>query len=61
MKGEWRKRGKLVGTGNAGKNSLRWDGRLRGKKLEPGRYGLRVKPAGSAPGERVKFRILRKR
>ena len=56
--GEWRRVGKLVGSGNEGQNSLRWDGRLRGRKLEPGRYAIRMQPAGSNPGERVGFRIL---
>jgi hypothetical protein len=57
--GRWRKVGRLVGTGDAGDNSLRWDGRLHGEKLEPGRYAVRIKPAGSNPGPRVGFRILR--
>lgn len=56
--GEWHKRGKLVGTGNEGENKLRWDGRLRGRELDPGRYAIRIKPAGSNAGERVGFRIL---
>jgi hypothetical protein len=57
--GRWRKIGRLVGTGNAGDNSLRWDGRLHGDKLEPGRYAVRIKPTGSNAGPRVGFRILR--
>jgi hypothetical protein len=57
--GRWRKIGRLVGTGNDGDNSLRWDGRLHGDELEPGRYAVRIKPAGSNPGPRVGFRILR--
>jgi hypothetical protein len=57
--GRWRKVGRLGGTGDAGDNSLRWDGRLHGDKLEPGRYAVRIKPAGSNPGPRVGFRILR--
>jgi len=57
--GKWRKIGRLVGTGYEGDNSLRWSGRLHGDKLEPGRYAVRIKPAGSNPGPRVGFRILR--
>ena len=59
VNGSWRKAGKIVGTGNPGDNSLRWDGRVRGRKLEPGRYAIRVQPAGSNPGPRERFRILR--
>jgi hypothetical protein len=57
--GKWRKVGRLVGTGNEGDNSLRWSGRLHGDKLVPGRYAVRMKPAGSNAGPRVGFRILR--
>ncbi len=57
--GRWRKIGRLVGTGEEGDNSLRWDGRLHGDELEPGRYAVRIQPAGSNPGPRVGFRILR--
>jgi len=56
--GKWRKVGRLVGTGHEGDNSLHWSGRLHGDKLEPGRYAVRIKPAGSNPGPRVGFRIL---
>jgi hypothetical protein len=59
VSGSWRKAGKIVGTGNVGDNRLRWDGRVRGRKLEPGRYAIRVQAAGSNPGPRVRFRILR--
>jgi hypothetical protein len=57
--GKWRKVGRLIGTGNEGDNSLRWSGRLHGDKLAPGRYAVRIKPAGSNAGPRVGFRILR--
>jgi len=56
---KWRKVGRLIGTGNEGDNSLRWSGRLHGDKLAPGRYAVRMKPAGSNAGPRVGFRILR--
>ena len=59
VRGAWRLLGMLVATGNAGDNSVRWDGRLQGRALEPGRYGLRIQPAGSAPAKLVRFRIVR--
>ena len=58
VRGRWRTLGVLVGTGSAGDNSLRWDGRLRGRALRPGGYGLRIQPAGSAPSKIARFRIL---
>ena len=56
--GAWRVVGVLVATGNQGDNRLRWDGRLKGRKLKPGRYGLRVQPDGSEPAKLVRFRIV---
>ena len=58
VRGRWRVLGVLVGAGNAGENKLRWDGRLRGRALRPGGYGLRIQPAGSAPSKLARFRIL---
>ena len=55
--GRWRVLGVLVGPGNAGENRLRWDGRLRGRALRPGGYGVRIQPAGSAPSKITRFRI----
>ena len=57
-KRSWRVLGILVTAGNAGDNSLRWDGRLGERLLRPGTYGLRIQPAGSAPSRLVRFRIL---
>ena len=57
--GTWRLVGVLVGSGNAGENFLRWDGRVGRRTLEPGRYGVRIQPAGSEPAQRVRFRIVR--
>jgi hypothetical protein len=53
----WRRVGTLVTGGVLGDNRLRWDGRVNGRVLRPGAYGLRIQPAGSAPSERVSFRI----
>jgi len=58
-RGRWRKVGVLVATGNAGDNVVRWDGRLKSHTLKPGRYRMRIQPAGSEPAKRVRFRILR--
>lgn len=57
VRGRWRTMGVLVGTGLTGDNRLRWDGRLRGRALGPGAYGLRIQPAGSAPSKITRFRI----
>jgi len=59
VRGAWRVLGVLVATGNRGDNKLRWDGRLKGRTLKPGRYGLRVQPDGSEPAKLVRFRIVR--
>jgi hypothetical protein len=56
--GVWRAAGVLVGTGNPGDNLLRWDGRVKNRKLEPGRYSVLVQPDGSEPAKRLRFRIL---
>ena len=61
VRGAWRLLGVLVGTGTAGDNSVHWDGRLKGRKLKPGRYGLRIQPVGSEPTKLVRFRIVRRR
>lgn len=58
-RGRWRKLGALVGPAGAGDNRVRWDGYIRGRALEPGRYALRLHPAGSAPSKRVRFKIRR--
>jgi hypothetical protein len=58
-RGSWRLVGTLSGTGNAGENLLRWDGRVNNRRLRPGRYRVRIQPAGSDPAERVRFRIVR--
>ena len=59
VQGAWRSLGVLVGTAHPGDNVLRWDGRLKGRLLKPGEYGLRIQPAGTDPAKRVRFRIVR--
>lgn len=58
-RGRWRRLGALVGPADVGDNRVRWDGYIRGRALKPGRYALRVHPAGSAPSKRVRFKIRR--
>ena len=58
-RGSWRLVGTLTGTGNAGENLLRWDGRVNNRRLKPGRYRVGIQPAGSHPAKRVRFRIVR--
>ena len=57
VRGHWRVLDVLVGPGNAGENRLRWDGRLNGRALRRGGYGVRIQPAGSAPSKITRFRI----
>lgn len=57
--GVWRHVGTLIATGWKGNNFVRWDGRLNGRELKPGRYGVRIQPAGSDAAERLRFRIVR--
>lgn len=57
--GSWRRIGTLVATGYKGDNFVRWDGRLKGHALKPGRYGVRIQPAGSEASDRLRFRIVR--
>jgi len=51
-------KGSFVDSGSAGANSIRFTGRLRGRKLRPGRYLLVARPAGGS-ASKVKFRIVR--
>lgn len=60
VRGAWRVLGVLVATGYLGDNRVRWDGRLKGRELKPGRYALRVQPAGSEPAKLVRFKIVRR-
>lgn len=55
--GRWRVLGVLVSNAYAGENHIRWDGRLRDRVLKPGRYGVRIQPAGSAPSRVLRFRV----
>ena len=57
VRGHWRVLGVLVAAANAGENTVRWDGRLGGRALRPGEYGVRIQPAGSAPSKITRFRI----
>jgi len=56
-------RGSFTDRGEAGQNRFRFSGRLRGRKLTPGRYRLRAlatdPAANRSSPKRVKFRIVR--
>jgi hypothetical protein len=57
-------RGRLVDQGKAGTNSFRFTGRLRGRKLRPGRYRLRCLATDRAGNtsrlKYTRFRIVRR-
>lgn len=57
-------RGAFSHRGSAGPNSFRFSGRLRGRKLRPGRYRLRAVATDAAgnrsPRKHVGFRIVRR-
>jgi hypothetical protein len=59
-----RLRGSFTHAGQPGSNSFKFTGRLRGRKLRPGRYrlvGIARDALGTAsPPERAKFRIVRR-
>ena len=58
-RGKWRVVGVLVATGKEGENILRWGGRIGDRDLKPGRYAIRIQPAGSAPAKPpLEFEIL---
>ena len=59
-RGRWRVVEVLVAAGRLGPNRVRWDGRVKGRALRPGRYGVRVQPAGSAPAKLLRFRVRRR-
>lgn len=62
VKRKWKVVGVLVATAKAGENVLRWGGLVNDRPLKPGRYALRIQPAGSAPAKpALPFRILRSR
>ena len=55
-------RGSFTRAGKAGANAFRFTGRMRKRRLAPGRYVLRAKPtAAGVTGKSVKvaFRIVR--
>ncbi|MDO8187485.1 fibronectin type III domain-containing protein [Conexibacter sp. JD483] len=54
----WRAAGSLPLNGRAGANSVRFDGRLRGRALAPGRYRLTLTPAGGSATS-VEFTVKR--
>jgi hypothetical protein len=57
-------RGGFAHQGKAGQNAFRFSGRLRGRKLRPGRYRLRAvatdKAGNKSTRKRAGFRIVRR-
>ena len=57
-------RGRFAHQGSAGANTVRFLGRLRGKRLRPGSYRLLLVPTDAAGNRgartRVRFRIVRR-
>ncbi|HEX6984177.1 MAG TPA: hypothetical protein VF170_02315, partial [Planctomycetaceae bacterium] len=60
----WRRRGQITASATAGRNSTRFSGRVRKRRLRPGRYRARLiatDPAGNSSSERrVSFTIVRR-
>jgi hypothetical protein len=56
-------RGRFTHAGNVRRNHVKFTGRLRGRKLRPGRYRLVMvavdAAANESPRKRLKFRIVR--
>jgi hypothetical protein len=52
-------RGSFTHDGAAGANSLRFSGRVGGRRLSPGRYRLTATPAGGGRAATASFRIVR--
>lgn len=48
VKKHWKRAGSFIGTGDAGANHVKWDGRLRKKPLAPGGYRLVVQTTSKA-------------
>ena len=55
-RGRWRAVGAVTGPGRKGLNSLRFDGRLGGRALPPGRYRFALSAEGGRV-ERIGFRV----
>jgi DNA-binding beta-propeller fold protein YncE len=60
VRGTYRRvRGAFTHQGSSGLNSFRFSGRLRGRRLQPGRYRLVATIPGAAAPKRTRFRIVR--
>ena len=55
----WKRVGSLRGSGLAGRNALRFGGRLGGRPLVPGSYRFLLVPDGPGRSPNVDFRVLR--
>jgi hypothetical protein len=54
----WRRAGSLLASGKAGANSLRFNGRIRGRALRPGTYRFTLVSGSSRPVSSSRFEIL---
>jgi hypothetical protein len=54
----WRRAGSLTASGDAGANSLRFNGRVRGRALRPGVYHFRLVSGGGKPVTSSRFTVL---
>lgn len=60
VRGRYRRvRGAFTHRGSSGTNSFLFSGRVRGRRLRPGRYRLVATIPGAAPPKRTGFRIVR--
>lgn len=57
----WKKVGTVVGPGAAGQNLLRFDGKVKGRRLRPGTYRFRLALKGSKQRRTVGFKVLKRR
>jgi hypothetical protein len=60
VRGKYRRvPGAFAHRGSSGTNSFRFSGRVRGRRLRPGRYRLVATIPGAAASKRIGFRIVR--
>src|SRR4051794_28349362 len=55
---DWQRAGSLIAAGDAGVNTLIFDGRIRGRALRPGSYRFLVMPRGGSAGAAAGFTVV---
>ena len=55
----WKRVGSLLGSGDAGANTLVFDGRIRNRRLAPGVYHFLLQPRGGIATASPRFTVLR--